>query len=310
MELNQLYYFLAVAKTENITKAAQELFITQPALSRVILRLETELGTPLFDRRGGRLVLNENGELFLSYIKPAIDFIDNGVYALTGRLGSRKIEIHNYLISDIFSLIAEKCLAEFPNMTFTVKNIRINADESEMNESEPDIVLTPTSNFKSYIFHRSFNERWCVLYNKQYQFEEPLEGRTMTLRQLSREPIVFSGSEYDRLFIEQVFAQAGISHKVTSGMTLSETRVQINRCKAVGFVPVSNFRNLINRVWNIPICAAAISDAECSRKLYLCRSPKFSSNADESRLMESIENYIANEYAVAEEFYETYFSQA
>ena len=52
MELNQLHYFVAVAHCENITKAAKELFITQPALSRVILRLEQELGTPLFDRHG------------------------------------------------------------------------------------------------------------------------------------------------------------------------------------------------------------------------------------------------------------------
>lgn len=36
MELNQLHYFVAVAQCENITKAAKELFITQPALSRVI----------------------------------------------------------------------------------------------------------------------------------------------------------------------------------------------------------------------------------------------------------------------------------
>ena len=43
MELNQLHYFVAVAHCENITKAAKELFITQPALSRVILRLEQEL---------------------------------------------------------------------------------------------------------------------------------------------------------------------------------------------------------------------------------------------------------------------------
>lgn len=309
MELNQLYYFLAVAKTENITKAAQELFITQPALSRVILRLETELGASLFDRKGGRLVLNEYGELFSSYIRPALELIDDGVHALTGKLSSREVEIHNYIIGDIFTSIVEKCLAEFPDMTFTVKSIGKNADETELNDSDSDIVLIPTNEFKSYIFTMSFNERWCVLYNSRYQFKEPFEGRKMTLRQLSLEPIALSGSEYDRIFIEQIFAQAGLSHRVTSGMTLADTRAQMNRCKAVGFVPVSNFRNLISRVWDIPMCAAAISDAPCSRKLYLGRSPDFSANADEIRLMESIGNYIANEYAKADEFYETYFNQ-
>ena len=70
MELNQLHYFVAVARCENITRAAKELFITQPALSRVILRLEQELGTPLFDRHGGRVTLNEHGKAFLRYVEP------------------------------------------------------------------------------------------------------------------------------------------------------------------------------------------------------------------------------------------------
>ena len=64
MELNQLHYFVEVARCENITRAAKELFITQPALSRVILRLEQELGTPLFDRHSGRVTLNEHGKAF------------------------------------------------------------------------------------------------------------------------------------------------------------------------------------------------------------------------------------------------------
>lgn len=117
MELNQLHYFAAVAKTENITKAAQELFITQPALSRVILRLERELGTPLFDRNGGRITLNEHGKVFLSYIQPALDSINQGVHAVIDELGSKEIVIHNYLISDLFKSIVEKCQAELPNMT-------------------------------------------------------------------------------------------------------------------------------------------------------------------------------------------------
>lgn len=52
MELLQLKYFQTVARTEHMTKAAQELRIAQPALSVTIARLEEELGVPLFDRIG------------------------------------------------------------------------------------------------------------------------------------------------------------------------------------------------------------------------------------------------------------------
>ena len=48
MELGQLEYFLEAARREHITQAAEALHITQPALSRVIARLEADLGMPLF----------------------------------------------------------------------------------------------------------------------------------------------------------------------------------------------------------------------------------------------------------------------
>lgn len=63
MELRVLNYFLAVAREENITKAAQMLHITQPTLSRQIIQLEEELGVKLFVRGNHNMVLTEDGQL-------------------------------------------------------------------------------------------------------------------------------------------------------------------------------------------------------------------------------------------------------
>ena len=63
MELLQFRYFMTAAKYENMTKAAEELHIAQPALSQSIKRLETELGVELFDRSRHRIALNEHGRL-------------------------------------------------------------------------------------------------------------------------------------------------------------------------------------------------------------------------------------------------------
>lgn len=67
MDLNQLKYFLTVAKLEHMTLAAQELHIAQPALSIAIAKLETDLGCPLFDRRGRNIVLNAAGKVLLEH---------------------------------------------------------------------------------------------------------------------------------------------------------------------------------------------------------------------------------------------------
>lgn len=61
MELRQLEYFLAIAKTGNMTAASKELHVSQPSLSVALKKLEEELGASLFDRDGKRLVINDNG---------------------------------------------------------------------------------------------------------------------------------------------------------------------------------------------------------------------------------------------------------
>ena len=58
MELLQLKYFQTVARLEHMTKAAEELHIAQPSLSKTIARLEKDLGVPLFDRQGRQITLN------------------------------------------------------------------------------------------------------------------------------------------------------------------------------------------------------------------------------------------------------------
>jgi LysR family transcriptional activator of glutamate synthase operon len=72
MELQQIEYFIAVANLQHMTKAAKELSLTQPALSRSIAVLEKELGVALFERSGRNLVLNRYGRLFLERAKLAL----------------------------------------------------------------------------------------------------------------------------------------------------------------------------------------------------------------------------------------------
>lgn len=82
MELNSLRQFLAVARLEHLSRAADELHIAQPSLSRTISRLEKELGAPLFDR-SSRLRLNEAGKLFRDHVERALGELEAGRRAVT-----------------------------------------------------------------------------------------------------------------------------------------------------------------------------------------------------------------------------------
>lgn len=86
MELNSLRQFLVVARLEHLSRAADELRVAQPSLSRTIARLESELGAPLFDR-GGRLRLNDAGRLFRDHVERALGELDAGRRAVAESAG-------------------------------------------------------------------------------------------------------------------------------------------------------------------------------------------------------------------------------
>ena len=87
MELMQLKYFSAVAHTQHLTKAAEALKISQPALSKAISRLEEELGVELFDRSSNKISLNANGELYLQYVQRALLELSSGTDAVRSYAG-------------------------------------------------------------------------------------------------------------------------------------------------------------------------------------------------------------------------------
>lgn len=68
MDILQLKYFQTVARFQHMTRAAEELHIAQPSLSKTISLLEKELGISLFDRRGKYIFLNEYGKIFLEKV--------------------------------------------------------------------------------------------------------------------------------------------------------------------------------------------------------------------------------------------------
>ena len=75
MELRVLQYFLAVAREENISAAAQSLHLTQPTLSRQLKELEEELGKQLMIRGSRKITLTEEGILLRKRAEEILDLV-------------------------------------------------------------------------------------------------------------------------------------------------------------------------------------------------------------------------------------------
>ncbi len=77
MDTKYLTYILAIARKKNMTKAAEELFVSQSSLSQYLSKLETELGTPLFYRSKGSLSLTPAGHLYVDAAKEVLHIKDH-----------------------------------------------------------------------------------------------------------------------------------------------------------------------------------------------------------------------------------------
>ncbi len=112
MELLQLKYFCEVAETEHLSRAAEKLLISTPALSHTIKKLEKELGAPLFDHVGRGIVLNETGKLYYRYVKNAMVQLErahDAVDELTSKSYKLRIAIANPMYwDDLFVAFREK----------------------------------------------------------------------------------------------------------------------------------------------------------------------------------------------------------
>ena len=78
MNLNHLVYFQTLARHEHYRKAAEELHITQPSLSKAIRNMELDLHVTLFEKKGRGVHLTKQGERYLDYVNAALRELEMG----------------------------------------------------------------------------------------------------------------------------------------------------------------------------------------------------------------------------------------
>lgn len=145
MDTKQIEYILKIAEENNITKAAEKLFITQSALNQQLLKLEKELGTPLFYRSRTNCRLTEAGEIYIEGAKAALQIKNttyNRIYDMTNaRKGHLTLGLTPGRGLRMFTAIYPKLHKLYPNLDVHPLEMRVRAQQEAIARGEIDAGL-------------------------------------------------------------------------------------------------------------------------------------------------------------------------
>ncbi|MBM6926911.1 LysR family transcriptional regulator [Pseudoflavonifractor phocaeensis] len=198
MELRVLKYFLAVAREENITKAAALLHLTQPTLSRQLMQLEEELGVQLFRRSRYHIELTEDGMLLRRRAQELVDLAEKTTREFTMRetelMGEIAIGAGETRSMSFLSRATVSFRERYPKVTFRIFSATADDVKERLDTGLLDMgLLTEPVDVGRYAFCRmKERDRWGVL----VRLDSPLAGLdSVTPDDLEQVPLIISGRE-------------------------------------------------------------------------------------------------------------------
>lgn len=199
MELRHLRYFEAVARHSHVTRAAAELHIAQPALSKQISQLERELGITLFDRVGRSLRLTEAGEALLPYARAILAQVEEARAAMAERVGLKAGRVSIGAPPTVGAHLLPPLLAAFhqryPGITLRLHEAGIQSllDLLEAGLTDLAIVALPVSD-ELLTVTPLLNEPLVLIVSTSH----PLAGRSdVTMAELRNERWILSPASYE-----------------------------------------------------------------------------------------------------------------
>lgn len=143
MDVNQLRYFLAIARHQSITKASAELHVAQPALSMALSRMEEQLNVKLFDRQKKRLYLNSCGAILQRYSTQIVELYEAALRDLEKQKKTSEAALSidvldwgfpKYVLSDF--------IERYPDINVSI-NLIAQRDLSVFDKLECDVLISP-----------------------------------------------------------------------------------------------------------------------------------------------------------------------
>ena len=244
VEIYQLRQFAAVAKTENMTRAAQSLSMAQPAVSKTIRNLESELGAELFERTGKGLRRTEQGDILLRYARAI----------LNAELDARREIEESLHRAGGLCICALSCVERLSDI---LAGCAVSRDEVPAGAE----VL--------------FDEEICIAVPDGHRFAD---CGAVSLTELADDPfIALSGSESFQQVSEHIFRSAGIAmHAAIECDSLALQSRLLSCGMGIALAAAGEWRQLCEEG---SVHLLHIRDAECRRYIYVQQLSRFETHS-------------------------------
>lgn len=195
MNLQQLEYFVLLAKREHMTNTAKELNTSQPNLSYAMNELEKELGVPLFKKAGRNIQLTRYGSVFFENIQPVLTALDQAEQMIQDMINPNTGIIHFGFIYTMGSNITPRLIQDFravdenKDVQFQVKQGSSSKLVDRLAKDDLDIILTSYMEDTDGIHFEPFYEEPLVLIVPE---NHPLADLDATyLKEITPYPLVY-----------------------------------------------------------------------------------------------------------------------
>lgn len=141
MDVKYLKYILAIAKRKNMTKAAEDLFVSQSSLSQYLAKLEQEIGTPLFFRAKGELTLTQAGQLYVKAAQQVIH-IQQELYQNIASLDKRshiRVGVTSNFGLRMLSELIPRFKQYYPEVTIEISEVNLPSLKKMLEEETLDL---------------------------------------------------------------------------------------------------------------------------------------------------------------------------
>jgi len=182
LEIRQMQYFLCLAEEKNVTRAARQLNIVQPALSMQIAKLEAELGQKLFDRSVQGMTLTSAGETLLRLTAPIVrdaEYAQQEMAQLGGRISGRvSVGLITSVAQSIMARSSATVASRYPEITLSVCEGYTETLVDWVNTGQLDFALINVPRRRTQLAaHHVMDEEMVLACGKEGSIKPPVKLR-------------------------------------------------------------------------------------------------------------------------------------